>query len=367
MYRKLLSLLLALCAALTLLPAPVLAEGASGFEQVNTYADGQFTDVSPDAWYAAGVKSAYELGLMNGVGGGRFDPEGTVTLAQAVAMAARIHSIYHTGGEDFRQGVSPWYAPYVDYARGAGILTRDCPDYDAAATRAQFASLFGRALPASALAEINSVADGAIGDVDASRAGAPEIYLLYRAGVLTGSGEDMAFRPAASIQRAEAAAVVTRMALPEQRVRFAGGTEGAWQGDAALDFTAQRTDGSSFTLSEQAGKVVLVNFWATWCGPCVREMPDIARLYDEYSGGGEVEIVLINCGESAYTVQNFLSGREYSFPVICDTNGAIMSAYGISAIPRTIIFGKDGTIAADYTGAQTGDTLQKAIEDALAG
>ena len=365
MYKKLLSLLMALCAALALLPGSALAEGTSNFKTVNTYTEGQFSDVSSGAWYAEAVKSAYELGLMGGVSGGRFDPEGDVTLAQTVAMAARIHAIYETGGEDFVQGGESWYAVYVSYAKSAGILTQDFPDYGAGATRAQFAAIFARALPASALEEINTVADGAIADVEPSQANAREIYLLYRAGVLTGSGQDMAFQPDASIRRAEAAAVVSRMALPEQRVRLSGGSDCVWQGDPELDFTAEMPDGSTFTLSEQAGKVVLVNFWAAWCGPCLREMPDLAQLYEEY--GGQVAFVFVNCGESAYTVQGFLEQQGYGFPVLCDTQGTLMGAYGVTAIPRTVIFGKDGTVAEDFTGMQSGDTFREAIEAALEG
>lgn len=182
---------------------------------------------------------------------------------------------------------------------------------------------------------------------------------------MTGTGELGTFRPSASIQRAEAAAIVTRMALPERRVKSAGDAGYTWQGDPALDFTAQRLDGSEFTLSEQAGKVVLVNFWATWCGPCVREMPDLDRLYGEYGAGGEVEMILINCGESSRTVQSFLDGQGYGFPVACDESGAIAGAYAISAIPRTFVFGKDGVLLNDFLGSQSYQTFQSAVARAL--
>ena len=367
MKKRFLPALLALWMALSLLPVQALAAGgAASFEKVNTYEEGQFTDVSPDAWYAGSVRSAYELGLMTGTGEDRFSPDGAVTLAQAVTMAARLHCIFYTGTESFRQGGSPWYAVYVDYAREAGILTEDYPDYGAQATRGQFARLFARALPAAALEEINPVADGAIRDVGADHGNAPEIYLLYRAGVLTGS--DGAFRPSDSIQRAEAAAIVTRMAVPDQRVKLPGGDDGgapAWEGDPALDFTLELLDGSSFTLSEQAGKAVLVNFWATWCGPCVREMPDLAQLYADYGDSDEVAILLINCGESASAVESFLEEKGFAFPAACDGDLAVAAAYNATAIPRTVVFGRDGTVAADFVGAQSYETFQTAIESAL--
>lgn len=141
----------------------------------------------------------------------------------------------------------------------------------------------------------------------------------------------------------------------------------SWQGDPSWDFTAEMTDGTSFTLSEQVGKAVLVNFWATWCGPCVQELPDIAELYGEYAGGGEAEIILVNCGESAETVDAFLEKNGYALPVAYDPAAGIAGAYGVNAIPRTVVFGRDGTVVADYTGSRDYDTLKSAIDGALGG
>lgn len=365
--KRILSMLLAAVMVFAVLPLTASAAGTlSNFRRVNTYRNGLFSDVPSGAWYADEVRSAYELGLMKG-SGGAFNPGGTVTLAEAITMAARIHSIYHNGSAVFQQG-TPWYSVYVDYARRAGIITRDYANYNAAATRAQFVSIFAHALPSSALTGINDIADGAIPDVSASHTNAKEIYLLYRAGVLTGNGGK--FLPASSIQRSEAATIITRMALPDQRVKLETETAPAytWEGDSSLDFTAQMTDGSSFTLSEQAGKVVLVNFWATWCGPCVRELPDIARLHEEYSSGEQVRIITVNLGESASTVQRFLDRQSYSLPVILDPNRTISGPYNITNIPRTVIFNKDGTVAWDHTGALASgnyERLKAAIEDAL--
>lgn len=368
MKKRGLSAVLALCMAASCLLTPTFASGRmSNFRNVNTYRSGQFIDVSSGAWYADEVQAAYQLGLMKGTRQNRFSPGGNITLAEAVTMAARIHCIYHNGSENFQQSGPAWYTIYVNYAKNTGILTRDFPNYNAAATRAQFVSLFARSLPASELGAINTIQDNEIPDVRPSHANAPEIYLLYRAGVLTGANGTLDFHPSSSIQRSEAATIIMRMALPDRRIKFTQDTDYTWQGDSSLDFTTQLTDGRSFTLSEQAGKVVLVNFWATWCGPCVREMPDLMDLYNEYVGGGEVEIVLINCGESTRTVQAFLARQDYTFPVGCDTTQAISSAYGITAIPRTVIFGRDGTVAEDFVGSQSYNTFKSAIERAQEG
>lgn len=355
-----------LCAAVLLAASLPMAASASvsNFRKVNTYQTGQFQDM-PNDWSADGIRSTYELGLMKGTSANTFNPKGGVTLAEAVAMAARLHRIYHHGSDDLVQG-TPWYEVYVNYAKKNGILTQNYPNYNAAATRAQFAAILAHALPASALTQINDVKDGAIPDVSASRTNAAEIYLLYRAGVLTGSDEKLSFMPATGISRAEAATIITRMALPEHRVVLDLG-DYTWKGDASLDFTAQTTAGQSFTLSQQAGKVVLINFWATWCGPCVGELPDIQKLYEEYSAGDKVVILTINSGESASTVQSFMSQKGYTFPVVCDTNGALSYAYGVNAIPRTVVFGKDGTVKSDLVGARDYQTFKSAVTSALGG
>lgn len=360
------SMLLATVMFFSALPLTAYAAGTlSNFRKVNTYRNGLFYDVPSNIWYEDGVRSAYELGLMAGDDGGAFNPGESITLAETVTMAARLHSIYHTGSANFQQTAPAWYSVYVDYAKQTGIITGDYADYNAAATRAQFASIFAHALPSSALAGINDITDGEIPDVSASHTDAEEIYLLYRAGVLTGSDQKLTFNPTNSIHRSEAATIITRMALQNQRVKLEAKPEYTWQGDPSLDFTAQMTNGDSFTLSKQAGKVVLVNFWATWCGPCVREMPDLNRLYEEYSSDERVEIIAVNVGESADTVQRFLAQQGFGLPVAYDTSESISYAYHITAIPRTIIFHKDGTISADYLGSRDYQTFKSAVENAL--
>ena len=368
--KRILSTLLVMGMIFAALPLTAFASGTlSNFKNVNTYRSGLFSDVPSGAWYADGVRSAYEIGLMQGTGLQKFSPGSTVTLAQTITMAARVHSIYYNGSESFHQSGPAWYSVYVDYAKRNGIIDWDYANYNAAATRAQFATIFAHALPTSALTKINDIADGAIPDVSASHTNAKEIYLLYRAGVLTGSDNALTFRPNTTIQRSEAAAIVTRMALASKRKKLTVQTTPTytWRGDSSLDFTAQLTDGRSFTLSKQAGKVVVVNFWATWCGPCVKEMPDIEQLYKEYKSGGQVEIILVNCSESTKTVQAFLDQNKYTMPVAYDTSGKISGAYGVNAIPRTVIFGKDGTVVKDYTGSQSYNTFKTAIESALKG
>ena len=212
--KRLLSVCLAILLSSTLfLTSASAAQGLSNFTAVSTYPCGLFTDVRDSDWFSSSVETAYELGLMKGVGASSFLPGGTMTLGEAVALAARLRSSYYTGTEAFRQS-SPWYQVYVDYALEQDILPRDYSDYTAQATRETCAVLFSRALPASAFPAINTIADGSLSDVVSSK---DEIYLLYRAGILTGNDAYGTFAPNSTITRSEVAALVSRIAVPSQR------------------------------------------------------------------------------------------------------------------------------------------------------
>ena len=93
--------------------------GFDNFKGQDQYSEGQFSDVPSDAWYAESVKAVYEKGLIKGTSEDTFSPSGSVTLAETVALAARLHSIYYTGSADFQQ-TQPWYKVYVDYAEKTG-------------------------------------------------------------------------------------------------------------------------------------------------------------------------------------------------------------------------------------------------------
>ena len=127
------------------------------------------------------------------------------------------------------------------------------------------------------------------------------------------------------------------------------------QGDAYRDFTTTLVDGSEFTLSDQEGKVILLNFWATWCGPCVGEMPAFTRLVETY--GEDLALLAVNCGEDEETVRSFLEKNEYTFPVALDPEYAVCLLYPSEFIPYTVIIGTDGKVAAIETGADDADTM----------
>ena len=193
------------------------------FSRSAQYLDGQFTDVTRGFWFLQSVVDAFELGLMKGNADATFLPEGSVTLAEAVTMAARIHSIYSNGSEQFRSASKgeEWYQPYADYALENGLLSASLyrGGLERAATRVEFAEILAASLPEQALPAINAVADGSIPDISMTDACAPFVYLLYRAGILAGD-DSGAFQPRSNITRAEAAAIVSRMADSDSRLRL---------------------------------------------------------------------------------------------------------------------------------------------------
>ena len=189
------------------------------FYPKNIYAPGQFADVNENDWYGYNqqkvVSLAFQYGLMKGTGADKFNPAGNVTIAEAITVAARIHSIYTFGIENFTQG-DPWYKVYVDYAVKNGIIkATDFPNYNAAATRAQMAYIFAHALPPEALQQYNIV--NSLPDVNSGTPYNSSIVLLYEAGVVSGSDAKGTFKPGSYITRAEAAAIISRMILPNMR------------------------------------------------------------------------------------------------------------------------------------------------------
>ena len=187
MKKRILSTLLALVLVLGTI-SPALAAGMESFQPEYDDFEGKFTDLTAGAWYMESVQTAYELGLMLGTSGSTYSPDGSISIGSAIALACRLHSIYYTGEGNFVQG-NPWYQVYVDYALENGIITQgQFTDYNANATRREFAAILARALPAEALPAINTVEDGEIPDLAAGSANYDDIYMLYRAGEHPGSG-----------------------------------------------------------------------------------------------------------------------------------------------------------------------------------
>ncbi|WP_373163926.1 S-layer homology domain-containing protein [Agathobaculum sp. Marseille-P7918] len=173
-----------------------------------------FSDVPENAWYAADVEAVQEYGIINGVGDNRFDPDGTLTIAEALTMAVRTNARHN--GTEVPAAEGAWYQGAVNYATENGMISgTEFADYNANATRAQMAYLFANALPESEYTAINDVT--ALPDVKEQTQYSDEIFLLYNAGILTGSDKYGTFKPNDTIIRAEAAAIINRVVDSSKR------------------------------------------------------------------------------------------------------------------------------------------------------
>ena len=292
MKKRIVSLLLAGVMAASALPGIASAAGLSNFQKSNTYTPGQFADVPAGSWYAAGVQSAYELGLMTGTSGTAFDPSGNLTLAETVVLAARLHSIYAGDGASFTGGAT-WYQPYVDYAIQNGIIASGAySDYNATATRAQFASILAAALPGEALPAINTVAS--LPDVDANATYAAAALKLYNAGILTGSDASGTFNPTSSIQRSEVATIVTRMADQSQRKTFT--------------LSAAQAPAVSSTTKKFDGMLTQDDIQGTWYA---HRDPATTSIVESFQFDNEEEIIF-NGNQFTY-VRHSLDNDDYFF------------------------------------------------------
>lgn len=132
----------------------------------------------------------------------------------------------------------------------------------------------------------------------------------------------------------------------------------------APDFTVYDLDGNPVSLSGFFGKPIVLNFWASWCGPCKMELPDFQETYDEL--GGEVQFLIVNLTdgsrETVETASAYLEEQGYTLPVYYDTQLSAATAYGVNAIPCTYFIDAQGRAVARSSGAINAETLQKGID-----
>ncbi len=139
----------------------------------------------------------------------------------------------------------------------------------------------------------------------------------------------------------------------------------------APDFTLKGLDGGSHTLSDLRGKVVLVNFWASWCPPCREEMPSMQRLYAELAGR-DFEVLAVNVGEREETVFSFTRGEiaaELEFPILLDPAAEVIERYPAPGLPATFVVDRQGRLALKAVGGREMDSakFKRPILELLAG
>ena len=134
----------------------------------------------------------------------------------------------------------------------------------------------------------------------------------------------------------------------------------------APDFSLKDAHGGSLSLSSLRGKVVLINFWATWCPPCKAEMPSMNRLYNEIRNRG-FEVVAISTDNSLSTVKDFLARNRIDFPVLFDETKSVTRQYHVFSMPTTFLIDRSGMIVEKFYGEEdwTDPVIRKKIERLL--
>jgi peroxiredoxin len=135
---------------------------------------------------------------------------------------------------------------------------------------------------------------------------------------------------------------------------------------AAPDFTLHAMGGPNLRLKEQRGRVVMVNFWATWCGPCRQEMPQLNRLYEKYKSSGFV-LLGVNVDDDVAKAAELAAKLGVTFPVLLDTEKTVSKLYDVSTMPSTMIIDRDGKVRYVHRGYLAGyeDNYEKQIRELL--
>ncbi len=139
------------------------------------------------------------------------------------------------------------------------------------------------------------------------------------------------------------------------------------EGDQAPEFTLPSLDGKAVSLSSYRGKVVMVHFWATWCPPCVEELPALERLYHAYAGK-DLEVLTISVDEGgASDVAQFMRKNEFALPVLLNPDQSVARAYGTFKFPETYLVDREGIVrrkiigAADWTSPAAQEIIQAMV------
>lgn len=142
----------------------------------------------------------------------------------------------------------------------------------------------------------------------------------------------------------------------------------------ALDFTLKDQFGNTHTLADYKGKTIFLNFWATWCGPCKAELPDIQKLYEKYSEETEEEVVVLGVAgpkmgneKTEEEIIEFLEENELTYPVLMDTDWTLFQGYGISSFPTTFMIDKEGNVFGYVPGQLSYDIMEDIIRQTKEG
>ncbi len=146
----------------------------------------------------------------------------------------------------------------------------------------------------------------------------------------------------------------------------ATGTESPMVGKPAPDFELALLDGKKFRLAETKGRVIVLDFWATWCGPCLQAMPQVDAAVRDFADQG-VQLIAVNLEEAPKQITAMLERHKLEMTVALDRDGAVAGKYGANAIPQTVIIDAEGNVARLFIGGgpNTGDQLRDALRAVL--
>lgn len=133
----------------------------------------------------------------------------------------------------------------------------------------------------------------------------------------------------------------------------------------APDFNLKDQYGVVHSLENYKGKVIFLNFWATWCPPCKKEMPDIENIYKEYGENKKDVVILGVNSEKENEVKKFLKDKGYTFPTVIDENSEVMRKYFIQAFPTSFVIDKEGNVYGYVMGGLTKEQIKQIIEEVL--
>lgn len=134
-------------------------------------------------------------------------------------------------------------------------------------------------------------------------------------------------------------------------------------GKAAPALEGETVDGQPFALAAAPGRWVLVNFFATWCVPCVREHPELIRFAERHRAAGDAEVVGVVYDDPAAEVRKFREERGGDWPMIVDPNGRIALDFGVSGVPESYLIAPDGTVAAKLIGGVSAEGLDEVLAE----
>ena len=133
----------------------------------------------------------------------------------------------------------------------------------------------------------------------------------------------------------------------------------------APDFNLKDQYGVVHSLENYKGKVIFLNFWATWCPPCKKEMPDVESIYKEYEENKKDVVILGINSEKENEVKKFLKDKGYTFPTLIDENSEVMRKYFIQAFPTSFVIDKEGNVYGYVMGGLTKEQIKQVIEEVL--